>query len=366
MNAKSSLPSHDTSVESFVSFSKVFVQAPSIDFPNKSGEPLLLQHQRKYEADIKAVKEAMKILLQIVLRVEDGAHLVDASGQEVQHAISYLLNGSKQFNIPELSIKAQVLATNAIKAKPSHAVSIMKAFESNTEGYISDAYRLISKHLSLENVDIRDVSANGKSPTHVESRNQSWEAFRGEAFVLDQRKVPLHKKASSSNCYKWKGLNFDMVQGTGKDWETHVLDCDYLQTGGVYKWNIKAQDCLHDNCMGMVGVVANVEHLVCSTYLGEQTGGWSLHGNDGMKYDNGSYDFTAGDLPLQFGKGSKITLVLDLTDDGTLSASVDGGTTHPLFSGMLLTASRLGASPGFLPAVSVYHSEDRMQFLGFE
>mmetsp|Transcript_16717 Transcript_16717/g.24710 ORF Transcript_16717/g.24710 Transcript_16717/m.24710 type:complete len:83 (+) Transcript_16717:3-251(+) len=81
-------------------------------------------------------------------------------------------------------------------------------------------------------------------------------------------------------------------------------------------------------------------------------------------FNNGKLD--SQDDSLRLKKGSKVTLLLDLTGDGTLSVSIDGGTPRQLSSGMLSEADSLGTSPGFLPAVSISNQTDRIEFLGFE
>jgi hypothetical protein len=103
-----------------------------------------------------------------------------------------------------------------------------------------------------------------------------------------------------------------------------------------------------------LGVASTMHTLSYIDFLGEQSGGWSYY-NDG--YAHHEIKSTSG-YPT-FKTGSKVTLILDLTGEGTLSASVDGNTAVQLHSNML------SKSKGFVPAVSFY-GPGAVRFLGFE
>jgi hypothetical protein len=67
-------------------------------------------------------------------------------------------------------------------------------------------------------------------------------------------------------------------------------------------------------------------------------------------------------------KGSQVTFLLDLTGDGTLSASVDGTSFHQLFSDMHSKVRSVNPEGGFVPAIDLNRSDQkvRVRFLGFE
>jgi hypothetical protein len=60
-------------------------------------------------------------------------------------------------------------------------------------------------------------------------------------------------------------------------------------------------------------------------------GGWADYGHAQACHNS---RVVKANLP-KFRKGSKVTSILDLTGDGTLSASVDGKSFHQLFLNML-------------------------------
>jgi hypothetical protein len=65
-----------------------------------------------------------------------------------------------------------------------------------------------------------------------------------------------------------------------------------------------------------------------------------------------------------FGVGSTVKFILDLTGGGTLSASVDGQPNHELFSDMRSWFPDYD-KVGFVPAVAT-RRPGRVRFLGFE
>jgi hypothetical protein len=58
-------------------------------------------------------------------------------------------------------------------------------------------------------------------------------------------------------------------------------------------------------------------------------------------------------------------LILDLTGEGTLSASVDGKPAVKLFAKMLSKLEGF-TTKGFVPAVSLFDKGGSVRFLGFE
>jgi len=427
--------SSNDSVESYAEIS--FVESVSED---GELEQQLVELKRQHAADIALLKEEMvshkeqtknhtKSLLRALLCLENEENLQVKTGQEILDALKCLVEEAENFGIPELYTKARILATNAVKAKPSHSVACLKAYEilpdilaaallAATDGenlalvairkdpklllsdeslvllssrmlenilkdekLQTDEYALfeivqswskvneirfpealeLMKYIKLEFMSRQELLEVENSP--LVSTDRLLSAYKAQALMAEKKTGFSCKKDrhhSLANSRNWKGLNSDVMVGTGNIHKTHVLDCDLLQSGNVYKWSIKFVE--GSDRYVYFGVIANKESLNCATYFGGQTGGWSLRGNEGSKWHGGSGVCTK---ILSFGQGSKVTFVLDLTGDGTLSASTNGGKAEQLFSGMLAKASSLGAS-GFLPAASVNWSGSKVQFLGFE
>jgi hypothetical protein len=106
-----------------------------------------------------------------------------------------------------------------------------------------------------------------------------------------------------------------------------------------------------------LGVASTVHEMNYNDFLGSQAGGWA-YGCNGRAY-HGSMSATTSRGHPTFKKGSKLTLILDLTGEGTPSASVDGKSAVQLHSNML------SKSEGFVPAVSI-HTKGAVRFGSFE
>lgn len=426
MQSKNSFSSSDaSSAGSMGSFAEVSVAIPPSTH-HASNEDETTEQLYDHEADIYCIKgkEDMKALLQAVLHVDDSTFFANATGEDVVKGIHRLMRGSKQLGMPDLHTKAVCFATNAIEAKIGHSVAVLKAFESHpnlgleTEklaletivanpkmlstseelffvtdvmmekllkekkthakdfvwlqilqswseferNFVSKASHFVAKYLSLQSIDARHLVAFETSL--IVTKDQLYEVFKARAIMLDVEKGPSHmEKAPSSDSFqKWKFSNSDVAHNSSTTWKSEILDCDWLRPGDVHKWSVQLGE-QNKSVFNLVGVVANMQNFDYDHSLYDQEGTWVLAG--AFKCDHESCD-TIVDSSLKFGKGSKVTLVLDLTDSGTLSASVDGGTTFELFSGMIRQASLMGASPGFLPAVSLSCASCKVRFLGFE
>jgi hypothetical protein len=131
-------------------------------------------------------------------------------------------------------------------------------------------------------------------------------------------------------------------------------------TLGVHKWSVLVEEGDY-NGLGVASIGYSFE---MNRYLGYQEGGWAYYSykyRGGEAYHNSRA--VKENLPT-FQEGSKVTFILDLTGDGTLSASVDGKSFHQLFSDMR-SKVRL-VKEEFVPALYLPYSDDRVRFLGFE
>jgi hypothetical protein len=160
------------------------------------------------------------------------------------------------------------------------------------------------------------------------------------------------------NQYIWKTSKDVCVSGIH---HAELLECPPM-TSGVHKWTIFVEQ--HTNGYVCLGVASTVHSFATNNYIFHQEGGWS--------YDSGGEACHNGyvvkeNLP-EFKKGSQVTFLLDLTGDGTLSASVDGTSFHQLFSDMHSKVRSVNPEGGFVPAIDLNRSDQkvRVRFLGFE
>jgi hypothetical protein len=131
---------------------------------------------------------------------------------------------------------------------------------------------------------------------------------------------------------------------------TDVLQCSL--TSGVYKWSILVEEMTGSVSLG---VASTAHELSYNDFLGHQAGGWAYRDDGSAVHD---WSATTAGHP-KFKTGSKVTLILDLTGEGTLSVSVDGKPAAQLHSNLLSKPT------GFVPAVSIDRT-GAVRFLGFE
>jgi hypothetical protein len=129
---------------------------------------------------------------------------------------------------------------------------------------------------------------------------------------------------------------------------------------GVHKWSIFVEE--HGVHVLGLGVASTVHSFDKNKNLWSQEGGWGYFYR-GHAFHNGLVVKT--NLP-KFQKGSKVTFLLDLTGEGTLSASVDGKSFQQLFGGMLSKVRSVNPEGGFVPAVTLVSAHQKVRFLGFE
>jgi hypothetical protein len=144
-----------------------------------------------------------------------------------------------------------------------------------------------------------------------------------------------------------------------------LLECPPMNSG-IHKWSIfvEKHHVEKHRVIGdlSVGVASTVHSLEENNNLWRQEGGWA-YDSHGEALHSGRY--VKMTLPT-FQKGSKVTFVLDLTGEGTLSASVDGKSFHQLFSDMCSKVRSVDPEGGFVPAVGLNYAGQKVRFLGFE
>jgi hypothetical protein len=205
----------------------------------------------------------------------------------------------------------------------------------------------LTRHIAFEHIDPETLSTTVKASGLV-TMGQLCEAYESQALSAKQHGFSCKKMRFAG----WKTSND--VHFSSKNngmYSTDVLQCPAL-TFGVHKWSILVEEMtvsLH------LGVTSTVHTLNCNEFPGRQSGGW-VYGFNGGAYHNTSQNSSGHPT---FKKGSKVTFILDLTGEGTLSSSVDGTPAVQVFSNML------SKSKGFVPAVSCYGT-GAVRFLGFE
>jgi uncharacterized protein YecA (UPF0149 family) len=157
--------------------------------------------------------------------------------------------------------------------------------------------------------------------------------------------------------YVWKSSGDACVSGCHA---LEQLECPPM-TLGVHKWSIFVEEQKQGSHL-CLGVASTMHSLKENRSLYSQGGEWGFT-CDGLACSDGLVK--ANDLP-KFEKGSKVTFLLDLTGEGTLSASVNCKSFHQLFADMLSKVRSVDPEGGFVPAVTMLYADQKLRFLGFE
>ena len=165
----------------------------------------------------------------------------------------------------------------------------------------------------------------------------------------------LTTKNTQADQIVWKSSDDTCVCGTSDYPRLEILQCPPM-IDGVHKWSIRVEED-HFSALDL-GVVSAAQELKYEkSLIGNQIGGWGYFGQ-GMAHNNGIQ--YKRKLP-SFQKGSTITFLLDLTEEGSLSVTIDNGRPmFRLFSDMLQIGQQ-----GFIPAVAL-EKPAKVRFLGFE
>jgi hypothetical protein len=233
----------------------------------------------------------------------------------------------------------------------------------------------MTKYISLESINPVDLSTT-LTASGLVTNEQLSEAYKTQALSSQQQHGISYTKPRFQPAV-WRKSN-DSVLRVGAteyaDCKNELLECQALSSG-VYKWSILVEEFTTDCCDLSLGVASTAyetneedDRINELGYpLGWLEGGWA-YGSKGSAYHNCTRLLPAS-ADRMFQGGSKVTFTLDLTGEGTLSASVDGRPAFRLFDNMLSAFSDRECA-GFVPAVSMdphgLDGEIRVRFLGFE
>ena len=194
------------------------------------------------------------------------------------------------------------------------------------------------KRIKLEEIEKMTLAMNG---------NGELEA----GIAKSNKNDPKGPLVDPPKPYGWK-ISTDII-GPNSDYSSELLDCPLMKSG-VYRWSILVEE---DPFLGLGVASAKFSPHVWLWHQGPNH--WRYY-SGGKLYHNNQH---TGSL-AKYGKGSKIIFLLDLTEDGTLLASVDGKPFRLACSSMLATLKEVGPEGGFLPAA--WMNRTKIQFLGFE
>lgn len=165
--------------------------------------------------------------------------------------------------------------------------------------------------------------------------------------------------------YFWKDERSSVFSiGEGDDsYHSRRLDCPIMTIGSIYQWTIHIRNIGRGVSVG-VGVASSAHQLDLDASLGIQKGGWE-YDSDGYVWH--SYVKQGGELS-KFNTGDTVTLTLDLSGRGTLSASIEGKTesfvvVDDIIDDGMDVGMDVSNGDGFYPAVSGYVPE--IVFVGF-
>jgi hypothetical protein len=163
----------------------------------------------------------------------------------------------------------------------------------------------------------------------------------------------------------WQRLNEDVLTLDAVANSFKMLQCQAMKAG-VHKWSILVEVIQYHVFALCLGVASTVHQLDTNASLAGQEGAWALSHLGGAIYHNSMV--LQDSVDRSFRTGSKITFILDLTGEGTLSASVDGKPATQLF-GAMRTKFDDPTEVGFVPAAAlntIHGDTARIRFLGFE
>lgn len=116
--------------------------------------------------------------------------------------------------------------------------------------------------------------------------------------------------------------------------EMAELDYPAIRSG-VHEWTVEIEETCYRLSVGVT-----LTGMIPNAFAFGTPQGW-MYSNEGFN----------SHVQFQFGKGSKVTLTLDMQAGGTLSARVDNGAQINLHSD--LRSHLNGPTGGFVPAVSL-------------
>jgi hypothetical protein len=201
----------------------------------------------------------------------------------------------------------------------------------------------LTEHIQLERIKPSDLS-DIVIPSGLAAQDQLLEAFQAQALLLEKKKTLI----STNRLACWKNSTSSSYTNKNHDAGVTVqLNCEPM-TSGIHRWRIKIT-MLPEGFEVGVGVCA-----VTIQSSGVTQDHW-YYLNDGRAYVSKKH------TPVRFppyDAGSVITFTLDLTGNGSLTASVDGNDPFQLFDGMLESVD------GFVPSVGLRFGGS-VRFMGF-
>jgi hypothetical protein len=226
------------------------------------------------------------------------------------------------------------------------------------------ASELVEKHICLEKI-MPSHLLELIEPSGIVSDERILETYKTHSLCMESTVVPPYKKTKRV-C--WESSNQSDFTSTDEGHRTELLQCRHMGSG-IHIWSIKlVADCKRGCWLGVALVGDPFDR---DKWLGRQASGW-VFGNGRVLGDErksidfyGAYhdDHKTRDVHWIHKEGSIVKFRLDLTQQGTLSASVDGWGELLLFDNMLMIGEKK-VDRTFVPAASL-RAPGALRFLGF-
>jgi len=198
----------------------------------------------------------------------------------------------------------------------------------------------IAKCLRLANISPTDLCSVVEVSGLV-SKDQLFQTFKNQAMYAERETDKFSKPRLNVS---WQSTSDLLFTCETPEHITELLDCAVM-TSGVHMWSIEV--VTYCNCVWL-GVAFVSEKINCDQWLGKQVTGWAYGSNGAACHNTGEDNGPYHEVHPTFDQGSVITMKLDLTAGGTLSAAVDDKPPFVLFQDMTHEQK-----PAFVPAVSV-------------
>jgi hypothetical protein len=218
------------------------------------------------------------------------------------------------------------------------------------------ASELVEKHIFLENIIpsfLRDIV----EPSGIVSCEKLMKAYKTQSLSLESGIAPSCKR-TKREC--WESSHEREFTSTKDLLGTELLQCPQMAYG-MHSWSIKVVAVRMGSHRCWLGVALASDPPDRNSWLGEQATGWAVGSNGNAFHANLLQP--PKHTHIVYGEGSVVKFRLDLTQQGTLSASVDGGEEFLLFEDMLMIGEEK-VNRSFVPAVSLV-APVAVRFLGF-
>jgi hypothetical protein len=216
------------------------------------------------------------------------------------------------------------------------------------------ASELVEKHICLELIipsHLRDIV----ELAGIVSSEKLLEAYKTRSLSMESGIAPPCKR-KKREC--WESSNQGDFTCTKAGNGSELLQCRRMASG-IHSWSIKVvKMCIPTNTCWL-GVALATDPPDRNKWLGRQATGWVLGCNGYARHAEARKN-----THLLYREGSVVKFRLDLTQQGTLSGSVDGGDERLLFDKMLMIGEEK-VNRSFVPAVSLV-APGEVRFLGFD